>query len=356
MDVLFAASNGIGLGHVTRCLAIARRLPPDRRVMFFVLSQALSVVRSQGFYVEYFGDATYALTSNDEWNRALERRFQSVLVEYNPKVVVFDGTAVYPGIRRVIERDPGRVFVWCRRAMWRKGEGRSNLAASSLFRLVLEPGELAADADEGVTREEHDRVARISPIVLLEEQELLSREDAADALSIPADSCNVLVQLGAGNIDDTQSATALCLAEAGRRPGVRAVVAESPIADESVSSGGAQVVCEFPLSRLYRAFDFTVSACGYNTFHEVIRFGVPSIFVPNRNTNRDNQLARARFAERAGIALCWADGSPTTLEGHISTLIDPGQRDLMADRARALGVGDGAQAAAGLVADLVDRA
>src|SRR2546421_25850 len=51
--ILFVTSNGTGLGHLTRSMAIARRLGPEVEPLFFTLSEAASVVREVGFAVEY---------------------------------------------------------------------------------------------------------------------------------------------------------------------------------------------------------------------------------------------------------------------------------------------------------------
>jgi UDP-N-acetylglucosamine:LPS N-acetylglucosamine transferase len=62
------------------------------------------------------------------------------------------------------------------------------------------------------------------------------------------------------------------------------------------------VVREYPLSRYFHAFDVAISASGYNSFHELLRFGVPTLFVPNRSTAMDDQVARASFAAKKGFA------------------------------------------------------
>ena len=60
------------------------------------------------------------------------------------------------------------------------------------------------------------------------------------------------------------------------------------------------VVREFPLSRRFRAFDLAVSAAGYNSFHELLRFGIPTLFIPNQDTALDDQQGRAQFAADRG--------------------------------------------------------
>ena len=42
------------------------------------------------------------------------------------------------------------------------------------------------------------------------------------------------------------------------------------------------------------AFDASIAAAGYNSFHETLAFRLPSAYVPNTATRTDDQLARAR--------------------------------------------------------------
>ena len=51
--VLFVTSNGTGLGHLTRSMAIARRLRSGLEPFFITFSAGAPVVREQGFPVEY---------------------------------------------------------------------------------------------------------------------------------------------------------------------------------------------------------------------------------------------------------------------------------------------------------------
>ena len=50
--VMMISSNGEGIGHLTRLLAIAERLPPDVEACFFTLSQAAEIVQQRGFRVD----------------------------------------------------------------------------------------------------------------------------------------------------------------------------------------------------------------------------------------------------------------------------------------------------------------
>ena len=87
-----------------------------------------------------------------------------------------------------------------------------------------------------------------------------------------------------------------------RRLGVEICVTQAEIAASDRSLAGVHVVREFPLSRRFRAFDLAVSAAGYNSFHELLRFGIPTLFIPNQDTALDDQQGRARFASDKGLA------------------------------------------------------
>ena len=84
----------------------------------------------------------------------------------------------------------------------------------------------------------------------------------------------------------------------------------------------------YPMSRYFAAFDLAVSAAGYNAYHELIRFGVPALYVPMPRQT-DDQAARARYAEQAGIGLA-ADGPDSDrIEALLDELLDPERRAAM---------------------------
>ena len=72
--VLFTTSNGTGLGHLTRSMAIARRLGDELEPLFFTLSAAAPVVERMGFAVEYAPSYATPASGNDyRWSRRLRR-------------------------------------------------------------------------------------------------------------------------------------------------------------------------------------------------------------------------------------------------------------------------------------------
>lgn len=343
--LLMLSSNGGGLGHVSRLMAVARRLPDHVRPVIATQSQGAPIVRGEGFTTEYIPSRGYLRSTTQQWNTLLEYRLAHLLHEYDASAVIVDGTVPYGGLLAAMERRPDVRWIWLRRAMWREGLGGQWLRRGEAFDDVLEPGDYSAAADVGLTREEHDRAHRVGPITYLDANELVDRDEATDFLGLDTDRTTALLQLGAGNINDIASPVGKLAALLLDRD-VQVVVARSPISrQEVVVPDGVRVVSVYPLSRYLRAFDFTISAGGYNSFHESISFAVPTIFVPNHQTALDDQALRVREAARRGLGLELEDltADPTDV---LDRILDPAVREALRRACDEASLSNGAHEAA----------
>jgi len=344
--VLFASSNGAGVGHLTRLMAMARRTSSAVRPVFFTLSQAVSVVRSQGFLCEYLSPSAYLGCSAAEWHAVLHERLNEMLRIYRPAVVVFDGTRPFQGLQWARNDHQEVPFVWSRRAMWKEGFGEWSIAQSGSFDMVLEPGELAASYDRGLTTQVAHPVHRVGPITLLDRDELLDAREAKERLGLRQDQLAALVTLGAGNINDIDVLAEDVVRHIQTSDEVQVCVTDPVIAERRAGGGhGVHRLSVYPLSRYLRAFDFAVSAAGYNSFHELVGFGVPTLFIPNRQTSMDDQAARARFVRDQGAALSCDDAQSGCVEDAVARLLDPAERAALQRACDRLHRGNGAEEA-----------
>jgi UDP:flavonoid glycosyltransferase YjiC (YdhE family) len=121
-----------------------------------------------------------------------------------------------------------------------------------------------------------------------------------------------LLQLGAGNINDVGSLVGMVTERLLRGTGLQVCVTRSIIAGESAGLAGEVHTIRgvYPLARYFAAFDLAVAAAGYNTFHELLAAGLPTLFVPNHETAADDQAARSRYAQEAGVAFDVPDPTP----------------------------------------------
>ncbi len=143
----------------------------------------------------------------------------------------------------------------------------------------------------------------------------------------PAATC-VLVNLGQGA--EVRDLAERCVAALAGRDGVQVAVLSSAIAAGlDVPDGVVHLRSTYPISRHFRAIDAAVSAAGYNAYHELIRFGVPTLFAPMRRQT-DDQAARARFAAGQGVGLALDAGAGP--EPALEQLLDPARREAMRGR------------------------
>ncbi len=355
--VLFFTSNGIGLGHLSRALAIARRLGPGLEPVIVTLSQGARLAEAMGILTEYLPFRTHLGVETGAWNRALAHELGEMLRFHAPAVLVFDGNMPYQGLLNALAQRPETLSVWVRRALWRAGADATALARQDHFDAVIEPGDEAEALDRGPTVALQDTVHRVAPLRLLDESELLSREAARRELGLGAEATAVLVQLGSGNNFTYDGVRGRVLDLLAGRPGVEVLVLGSPIGDEPLElPPGVRRVELFPASRHYRAFDFVVSAVGYNAFHELLHAAVPTLLVPNENPIMDDQRARAEHAERRGLAIAHPADDVYRLEARLEELLDPAVRAGMRRRMAGLDPANGALAAARFVGELAHLA
>ena len=347
--VIFFAANGTGLGHLTRTMAIARRLPEAIQPIFVTLSTGMKVVRDAGYLCEYVPQGSGA-----RWQRFLEERLVEIIGAYGPAALVFD-SAPFTGLTNA-KLATDLPFAWVRRAMWKPGSGESNLTREDHFDLVIEPGELAADYDRGATTAHRDTAVCVPPILLLDQADLLEPGEAKESLGLKSSNRAVLVQLGPGSTDDRALLGRVVVERLLRIPNLDVVYADSPVSSERIDLGAeVKRINTFPINRYLNGFDFAVSAAGYNSFHELIGFGMPTIFVPMERP-LDDQRSRARYAEDVGAGLTLDPFSETRLDQCLELILTEDGRRAMTERCRELFVENGAANAAEAVAGLLVEA
>lgn len=340
--VMLMSSNGAGMGHLTRLFSYATRLGPDAQAHIVSLSQAAPLAGQLGLSYEYLPSSKALSMPPHRWRPIFRDRVGDAINRFDPDVVVFDGTWPYGGLEEIRLEHPEARWVWSRRAMWREGRNKEQLAKAAWFDAVLEPGDLAQAYDRGVTV--NAQAHRVGPVTLVDQADLQPRDQARAALGLPVDGPLALVSLGAGNINDTTSDVGAAI-HALTGLGVGVCVTVPGIATAGAAAGeDIHLVRDYPLSRRYAAFDVVISATGYNSFHELLRMGVPSLFVPNTSTSLDDQEARAQFAADHG----WAHQlSHLTVESATPLLADLlANGKAMAQHAQEADPGNGALAAA----------
>lgn len=343
-NVLLVTSNGFGMGHLVRQLAIAEALGGNVHIL--TLSQAAPTAVAAGAVLEYCPSYTSPWIGKRAWHRGyLRDRIVALAQELRADVVAFDGVVPYAGLLDALQH-LDVVRVWIRRGVWRADAKRAPLAYSSLFDLVIEPGDLGAPHDLGPTarREDAHRVG-----VVTGAGSMKSRVDAAARLGIDPAKLTVLFNVGSNAIPGLEQVLTTLAAQAG----LNVVTTKDALGRNRSETAVHTVSGVFPLHPYLSAVDLAVTSVGYNAAHEFVACAVPTVLVPANNVT-DDQRARAIAMQDAGVGLVVeADHAAQLLETVERLLDDESERAAMAMAARDVASrwGNGAADAAKLLLD-----
>ncbi|MEJ5945824.1 hypothetical protein WDZ17_11025 [Pseudokineococcus basanitobsidens] len=335
------SSNGSGMGHLTRLLALGRRASTGTEVSVVSMSSAVAQAVPAGMPYQYVPSADDMGVSARRWNVVLHRRLGAAIEQADPDVLVFDGTYPYRAVAEARRDHPRLRLVWSRRPMWKPGIGARQLALTRQFDLVLEPGELAAAYDAGLTVGRRDALP-VRPVTLLDQDEVLPAVRARRELDLDPAVPTALVTLGAGSWQDVDSELGGIVRALRRRvPDVEVCLVRPSIARSTSTGHGVRSLSLSPLSRYLAAFDVVVTAAGYNTFHETVAFGGAGAFV-GVQAQLDDQPRRARWARDHGVGLELDPRQPASREALGDLVADAGLRERLRTRSAEMWPGNGA--------------
>lgn len=350
--VMLFASNGDGLGHITRLIAIARKLPPEVSPSFVTLSSGISLIEDAGFPVEMILSHRYANLDPAVAYAWMADELAEILARRQPDAFVFDGGNPYQFMTETVAGRRGPACLWLRRGMWQPSQDNASVIAKEKhFDVVLEPDDLAASRDRGATARRRDGVILTSPIRLVDDGEQLSRHAAQAELGLDPSRPAVLVQLGVGNVRDVSDAFNQVITVLRRHAEIQVINLVPPISHRPIRHvEGVRDMSIYPAARYLRAFDFAISAAGYNSFHELIAAAVPAIFAVTMRPELDDQMARATYAEAAGCGYAFGTDDLASLPQRVDDLMRPRHRQELHRNCARLATPNGATEAARLIA------
>lgn len=354
--VVFVPTNGVGLGHARRCTLIAREMAADRpRPVFAAFASCTPLVQAQGFDVMPLIGRSRLHAQSHEHDLGNYLRLRALAA--GARALVFDGGYIFDSVLRTV-LEPGIAGIWIRRGLWRSGQDNSiALDREKAFDRVIVPEEAFPELNAEYSRGPH--VASVGPIV----QELRLdgavragiRAELAERFGRPFERLAVSL-LGSGVAGARGGQVqALCGLFERRSDTLHLVVAWPNAALEPAWFGwrNSRIVRTTRAALLTAAADVTVTAAGYNSFHEVLYNRVPAIFVPQSADFMDDQHARARAATERGLGAIVEAHELMTLERLVCRYLDDGEAEAARARlARAELPEPGARRAAALIEEV----
>jgi UDP-N-acetylglucosamine--N-acetylmuramyl-(pentapeptide) pyrophosphoryl-undecaprenol N-acetylglucosamine transferase len=321
--VVMFPTNGVGFGHFTRMLAVAKRmknLDPALEVIFFTTMPTLHLLKPYGIPAHHIAGPKYFKGFDSQaWNALLEEELNLCIDTHRPSMFIFDGAYPYRGMLRAIQERPSIKKLWMRRGTFRTGTSIP-VDSTAHFDALIFPQDSVQDESE--EKNPDVEIITSSPIVMLDESELLSKNEARARLGLPTQAFVVYVQLGAGEINDIESEVRLTVNALLEHPDVYVVLGESLIgARISIDLPRFRILRDYPNSMYFSAFDATIQAGGYNSYHETRRFGLPALFYPNMSTGMDDQLKRCKAAENEGWGMVLERRTKQTIQNACNDLI-----------------------------------
>ncbi len=334
--ILFFPINGAGIGHLTRTLAIARRIKqyyPHTEIIFFTTNIALNIIKQEGFLAYYLPSTNLfpSYITDEKIDYIMQQQLTLIVQRHDIDALVFDGVYPYSFLINVIDKLKNLDSIWIQRGMHKGGKSRQVIDREKYFNRIIVPCEATQKIDESYNK---DMFYYCPPIIFTDRDELLQRETILKMWNLDPNKKTVYIQLGEGLYYDVNSLTSKVVANLKLHKDLQIVVGESIIAHKRYSTDPEIfVIRDFPNSIYFNAFDFAVITASYNTFHEAIYFGVPTLIFPVKETITDDHFSRAGIATKIETGIVFDEFCPDRFNEAILKLLDPKINMKMRDNA-----------------------
>ena len=326
---VFFPTNGSGLGHAQRCAVVGEQM--QIKPTFAAFPSCVDMLRGRGFAclpLIQRTDAHLEQYANDMVNYTRLRRLLG-----RGDTLVFDGGYVFDSAYRLIA-ELGLNGIWIRRGLWQKGQINPHaLERETVFSKVIVPREAFDELNTTYSFGAH--LHDVGPIVnteKLDHDEIASlRLRLAAQMDVEFDQL-IVTMLGGGVASDRAAQMQLLCNMAERRENCLHLIIAWPnavIAPGLYGWKNTRVIQTQKAQAIAQAADLTISAVGYNSFHETLYNQIPTIFMPQAADYLDDQERRARAASERDLAATVLGTELMQLEREVTAFLDEGKADMI---------------------------
>jgi UDP-N-acetylglucosamine--N-acetylmuramyl-(pentapeptide) pyrophosphoryl-undecaprenol N-acetylglucosamine transferase len=343
------ACNGVGLGHVTRLLSINRSLRSILRqrqlnceFYFLSTSDADQILTAECF-------PTFKLPSKrtidkcgaeyEDFSTIARRFVWSSLDILQPDMLIVDTfpNGTFGEFSPATRRD---TLLTCKHAVLVHRPVTLEAASKETFQRAIKQYEsILVPEREGtatsfLAESLKPRTHYFGPVISCSESDALDKQTARKELGLPLDKTLVYISMGGGGNPLSEERLAFVCQSLKGVPDLHLVVAAGALYNASRIYGDSITWITVPgMSRYLKAFDIAISAAGYNTYHELLHLGTPTIFIP-LPLAADDQYARADRAKDARAALTLTTLDATELRRLIAEISKPEVSSSLSKKAR----------------------
>jgi predicted glycosyltransferase len=311
LKILNYAVNGLGLGHITRLIAINRwikritgALGIETEIFFLTSSECDTIAYHNGF-------AAFKIPSKNSlkatgitpgsYRKIAKQWVWNSINLISPNILIVD-TFPFGSFNELFDvMDFGFKKVFIYRAI------RPDIAEDSNFQKALQgydkiitPVEFGLD-DYAVSESLSERVFKTGEIISRNSDELLSRTDARERLGLSNESTVCYVTAGGGGDGEVELFWKNIIEAIENIEDIEFVIGAGPLYKGKEFRGkNIHWFYRYNAIEFYNAFDFAISAGGYNSVHELLYTKIPAIFFP-QSRHYDDQERRIDNLEKDGL-------------------------------------------------------
>lgn len=313
MRVVCYAINGSGIGHLQRLTAIARWLrrfaaesATPLEIFFLTSSEA-----SQLLFAENF--ASFKLPSRQVLANAgidtekfipLAKQWTAQTLKILAPDLLLVDTFPAGYYDELLENLPlcRQTAVIHRPLKFDNLDKTAFYEALSQYETIIVP-EDKNTADIEIPSELESRIKIFGAIMSREKEELTGREIVRRRLNIPTGDLVIYLSAGGGGDAQTEQRIIYFYETLAELPKVKLVIGAGALyRGRRIYAPNIVWLANENAFEMMRGFDMAISAAGYNTFHELLFAGIPTIFIPQEKW-ADDQFRRALRAVQAEAAM-----------------------------------------------------
>jgi UDP-N-acetylglucosamine--N-acetylmuramyl-(pentapeptide) pyrophosphoryl-undecaprenol N-acetylglucosamine transferase len=345
------AINGIGTGHLTRLRALSRsirRLVKESEVtteIFFVSSGEadgiLFIDRFPSFKLPSRTVLREGTNSFLQMSTIAAKWVATILSDLRPDLIVVDsvpmgsyGEFLPTGEWPALQSCKQRAFIY-RPSKASSVSSQDFQNSLKEYDLILVPEQYGV-GNISFPEQISNRIKWCGPIISCDHNQLKTREDALLALGNKESSLNVYVSAGGGGHADAEAWLRRVCDSIQACEGIQVSIGAGPLyRGEKFTRPNVKWLETLDVSTCLMAFDIAITTSGYNTFHELMFAGIPTIFLP-LEAYADDQSERARRAAHFGAAVIVSGDIQFAVPAIIDRWRDPRERSAISVAAKRL--------------------